>query len=549
MVDALAGEARRRELHAGSRDWPSWDLTPRQTCDLELLMTGAFSPLAGFLTRADYEAVLDRACLTNGLFWPLPITLEVTAALAESLGPGAPLVLRDAEGVMLAVLHVDEVWRPDRVREAKLLCGTQDPAHPGVRLLLAEGRPWNVGGRIEGLQRPPHPDFARLRQTPAHLRRAFELAGQVRVVAHAPRGPMHREQFASTAWAAAACQAGLLIQPVIGLPARDDFRHYARVRCHQEVLAQYPQGLARLALLPFATRHAGARELAAQALVHRNHGASHLLLDADEVASLAQAGAAGAVPGIELCVAERLAWVAQRDAWLPERELEPGVTAQRLRDDEVRGRLARGEPLPAWFTFPAVERQLVAMYPPRRRQGFTVFFTGLSGSGKSTIANCLLVKLLERGGRRVTLLDGDVVRKHLSAELGFSKAHRDINIRRIGFVAGEITKNGGVAICAPIAPYRSVRADVRQMVEAGGGFILVHVDTPLEECERRDRKGLYAKARAGLIPEFTGISDPYERPDDAELTLPTADLGIEQAAEAVVQYLEREGYLASDGQV
>ena len=368
---------------------------------------------------------------------------------------------------------------------------------------------------------------------------------------------MHRAHQELTLRAAKEAEANLLIHPVVGMTKPGDVDHYTRVRCYQALIPTYPSNTAMLSLLPLAMRMGGPREAVWHAVIRKNYGCSHLIVGRDHAGPGAEAsgkpfyGPYDAQQllkrherdlGIKMVPFRQMLYVPDLDSYFPEDEVPAGAKTVDISGTEQRRRLQLGLELPAWFTFPAVERELRRSAPPRHRQGFTVFFTGLSGSGKSTIANVLVSKLLELGGRPVTLLDGDLVRKHLSSELGFSKEHRDINIRRIGFVAGEITKNGGIAICAPIAPYDRTRKDVRAMVDRGG-FILVHVATPLEVCERRDRKGLYAKARAGIVKEFTGISDPYEEPTDAEVVLDTTDLTPEEAAQQVVRHLEREGYL------
>jgi sulfate adenylyltransferase len=337
-----------------------------------------------------------------------------------------------------------------------------------------------------------------------------------------------------------------------------DVDHYTRVRCYKAILPRYPQHTVKLALLPLAMRLAGPREAVWHAIIRKNHGCTHLIVGRDHAGPGADSRgrpfydpyaaqellrAHEAELGVAMVPFRQMVYVENRDAYVPEDEVPPGAQVRTLSGPELRHRLQEGREIPEWFTFPEVAEELRRRYPPRHRQGFTVFFSGLSGSGKSTVANVLLVKFLEIGGRPVTLLDGDVVRKHLSSELGFSKEHRDLNIRRIGFVAAEITKNGGIAICAPIAPYDAVRKEVRRMIEPHGGFVLVHVATPLEVCEARDRKGLYAKARAGLVPEFTGISDPYEPPDDADVVLDTTDCTPEEAAQQVLLHLERERYV------
>jgi sulfate adenylyltransferase len=562
LIEPVVDEARAARLQADSRDWPSWDLTPRQLCDLELLLCGAFSPLAGFMGRDDHESVCERMRLADGTLWPIPITLDVAEATAGRLGRGDMLALRDPEGVMLAALRVDEVWKPDRDSEARRVYGTDSAEHPGVRHVRELSQPHYVGGRLEGLRPPVHYDFREYRLTPAELRREFTRLGWARVVAFQTRNPMHRAHHELTLRAAKEVEANLLIHPVVGMTKPGDLDHYTRVHCYTKVLTRYPAHTVKLALLPLAMRMAGPREALWHAIIRKNHGCTHLIVGRDHAGPGADSqgrpfyGPYDAQQllrrhqdelGVAMVPFKNMSYVEEQDAYVPEDEVPAGERVLDLSGTELRKRLAEGREIPAWFTFPDVAAELQRRHPPRHRQGFTVFFTGLSGAGKSTIANALLVKFLELGGRPVTLLDGDIVRKNLSSELGFSREHRDINILRIGYVASEITKNGGIAICAPIAPYDAVRRRVRAMIEPLGGYLLVHVDTPIEVCEERDRKGLYAKARAGLIKEFTGISDPYEAPEDADVVIRTTELSPEQAAQQVLLHLEREGYVGVNG--
>jgi sulfate adenylyltransferase len=561
LKELIVDSSRAAELKADSAHWVSWDLTPRQLCDLELLAVGGFSPLDGFMTRAPYESVCATMRLPDGTLWPIPITLDVTEAVAAKLSRGDRLALRDPEGVMLAALHVEDVWTPDPHLEAEAVYGTTSTEHPGVATLLQRTHPVRVGGRLEVLQTPTHYDFRALRLTPAELRAQFARDGWTRVVAFQTRNPMHRAHQELTLRAAREAGAKLLIHPVVGMTKPGDVDHYTRVRCYRSLLASYPPGTVRLSLLPLAMRMAGPREAVWHAIIRRNYGCTHFIVGRDHAGPGADsAGRPFYGPydaqnllrqhekeiGIEMVPFRTMVYVADRDQYYPEDEVPKGSRVLNISGTELRRRLAQGGEIPSWFTFPAIAEELRRSHPPRARQGFTVFFTGLSGSGKSTIANVLLVRFLEMGGRPVTLLDGDLVRKHLSSELGFSKEHRDINIRRIGYVASEITKNGGIAICAPIAPYDSVRKEVRAMVEAGGGFILVHLATPLDTCEARDRKGLYAKARAGLVQQFTGISDPYEAPQDAEVEIDTSEVPPDQAAELIVSLLRERGYLSDE---
>ena len=560
LVDLLATEERREELKKLSRDWVSWDLTPRQLCDLELLMNGGFSPLESFLGREDFEAVCSTMRLADGTLWPLPITLDITEEVADKVSPGEPLALRDPEGTMLAVLWLDDRWELDRESKAKAVYGTLDRKHPGVAHLFERTNNIAVGGRLEGVELPFHYDFVRLRLTPQQVRNRFSKLGWKKVVAFQTRNPMHRAHFELTLRAAREHEANLLIHPVVGMTKPGDVDHYTRVRCYQSVLDRYPTNTAMLSLLPLAMRMGGPREALLHAIIRKNYGCTHFIVGRDHAGPGNDSkgepfydpyGAQELMRehqkelGIEMVPFKMVVYVEDQDAYQPMDEVAEGARTLSLSGTDLRDRLATGREIPEWFTFPEVAEQLRRTHPPRHKQGFTVFFTGLSGSGKSTVANVLMVKLLEMGGRPVTLLDGDIVRKNLSSELGFSKEHRDLNIQRIGFVASEITKNGGIAICAPIAPYDSVRQQVRETVLPGGGFVLVHVATALEICEQRDRKGLYAKARAGIIKQFTGISDPYEVPESPEVTIDSGVLSPEEAAQQIILYLEREGYVGA----
>jgi sulfate adenylyltransferase len=559
LVQLIASAERSAELKAHSREWPSWDLTGRQLCDLELLLSGGFSPLQGFMTRPDYEGVCQKMRLASGVLWPMPITLDVTEDFAKKLQPGSSKVaLRDAEGVMLAVLHVEEVWQPDRKAEAQSVFGSTSAAHPGADYAINKSNPWYVGGKLEGVQAPSHYDFKTIRLTPAELRAEFARLGWRRVVAFQTRNPMHRAHVELTFRAAKTVEANLLIHPSVGMTKPGDVDYFTRVRCYQLLLSKYPPGTVKLSLLPLAMRMGGPREAIWHALIRKNHGVTHLIVGRDHAGPGKDTdGKPFYGPyeaqelfkkhekdiGVTMVPFSMMVYLENQDCYVPDNEVPQGARVLNISGTELRDRLNEGRDIPAWFTYPEVVRELRRSYPPRHKQGVTIFFTGLSGSGKSTIANVLLTKFLEMGGRPVTILDGDLVRKHLSSELGFSKEHRDINIRRIGYVASEITKNGGIAICAPIAPYDAVRKHVRQMIEPYGGFILVHIATPIETCEERDRKGLYAKARAGIVKEFTGVSDPYESPTDAEVVINTADLSAEEAAQEIILHLEQQGFI------
>ena len=491
LVNLLATPDRRADLVAQSHEWPSLDLSVQQMSTLEMLSNGALSPLRGFMTERQHESVRRDGRLPEGTLWTVTVILTVQESLALRLGPDSLLALRDAEGVMLAAVTVEDVWA--------LTQGT----HPSVLC---------VGGSVEAIQLPQRYDFRSLRLSPARVREAFGRRGWSRVLSVHVEEPMSPAGQKLTQHVMKETGTRLLIQALAHGGDLGDPEHFARVRSHRAAIQGYPTDTAMLSLLPFAKNEASRDSVIASAIVAKNFGCTHFLADSAEAVR-----ASGTADLLEKEVGITL--IPAPDAIAPKHTVAPatrGFTPQR------------------------------AAHP----SGVTVFFTGLSGSGKSTICNILLVKLLERGDRAATLLDGDVVRKHLSSELGFSKEHREINIRRIGFVASEIVKHGGIAMCAPIAPYAETRREVRSLVEQYGAFVLVHVATSLEVCESRDRKGLYAKARRGLIEHFTGISDPYEPPDDADITIDTASMSAESAADEILSLIVSRGYLdaSSDGQ-
>ncbi|PKP70891.1 MAG: adenylyltransferase [Alphaproteobacteria bacterium HGW-Alphaproteobacteria-4] len=546
------------KLKVEAGNLPSWDLTPRQTCDLELLMNGGFNPLKGFLGQADYESVVETMRLADGTLWPMPITLDVSEAFAAKIEPGQDIALRDQEGVILAILSVTDKWVPNKANEAAKVFGADDLAHPAVNYLHHQAGPVYLGGPITGIQQPVHYDFKGRRDTPNELRAFFRKMGWRRVVAFQTRNPLHRAHQELTFRAAREAQANLLIHPVVGMTKPGDVDHFTRVRCYEAVLDQYPSSTTTMSLLNLAMRMAGPREAVWHGLIRRNHGCTHFIVGRDHAGpGKNSAGQDFYGPydaqvmfkeyeseiGLEMVDFKHMVYVQEKAQYYPANEVPEGSTVLDISGTELRRRLREGLEIPEWFSFPQVVTELRRTSPARSKQGFTVFFTGLSGSGKSTIANALMVKLMEMGGRPVTLLDGDVVRKHLSSELGFSKEHRDLNIKRIGYVASEITKNGGIAICAPIAPYTATRRAVREMIEAFGAFVEVHVATSIEECERRDRKGLYKLAREGKIKEFTGISDPYEAPTKAELVVDTENVDVDHCAHQVVLKLESMGLI------
>lgn len=558
LKDLYLGAAAAEEARSRARGLRDWDLSPRQLCDLDLLLNGAFSPLEGFMGREAYEGVLRDMRLPGGVLWPIPVTLDVTEAFAALTGPGETIALRDPEGLLVALFEVGDVWRPEKTEEARAVYGAGDDAHPGAAHLLRDAHPVYVGGRVHGVEPPLQYDHRGLRDSPAELRERFRKLGWRRVVAFQTRNPLHRAHVELTFRASRESEANLLLHPVVGPTRPGDVDRFTRVRCYEHALRRYPEQTTTLSLLNLAMRMAGPREALWHAIIRKNYGCTHFIVGRDHASPGSDRNGRPfygpydaqrlmaeheADLGIAMVPFREVVYVANRARYLPVSETREGDELLSLSGSELRSRLESGLELPDWFTFPEVAAELRRTYPPRHRQGFSVLFTGFSGAGKSTIANALVAMLHEHGDRKVTLLDGDVVRKHLSSELGFSREHRDLNVRRIGFVAAEITRNGGIAVCAPIAPYAALRREVRQMIEAVGGFVEIYVSTPLEVCERRDRKGLYAKARAGLITDFTGVDDPYEPPENPDVEIDTRELGPDLAAHRIFVKLESLGFI------
>ncbi|NOQ36037.1 MAG: bifunctional sulfate adenylyltransferase/adenylylsulfate kinase [Methylococcaceae bacterium] len=540
------------------KDSLSWTLSKRQLCDVELLLNGGFSPLTGFLSKGDYDSVLTSMRLQNGILWPMPITLDVCAEFAESINTGENIALRDPEGVLIANMEISDCWQVDKLYEAKAVFATTDESHSGVHYLMNEAGDYYLGGRLTGVTSPLHYDYQNYRHTPTELRAYFEKMGWERVIGFQTRNPVHRSHVIMTKRLMAEHQAQFVIHTAVGLTKPKDIDHYSRVRCYKKILNYYPKNSAALSLLPLGMRMAGPKEALWHSIIRQNYGFSHFIVGRDHAGpgrsnrggSFYDVKAAQQLVlahqnelAIKILPAPFLLYAPDRGEFCEEKQLLQGEEGLYLSGAELRHLLQKGEAIPSWFAYPEIVEELHATLPPRSKQGATIFFTGLSGSGKSTLANGILVKFLEYGGRKATLLDGDVVRNMLSSELNFSKEHRDLNVLRIGYVASEITKNGGVAICAPIAPYTRTRSKVRQMIEQYGSFIEIHVATPIETCESRDRKGLYAQARAGKIKGFTGIDDPYQCPENPELCIDTSKYSMEAAVAKVWEKIIETGVI------
>ena len=536
-----------------------WTLSDRQVCDLELILLGGFNPIKSFLSRDDYESVIENMRLSDGKLWPLPITLDVDDGFVEKIEIGLKITLKDKEGFSLASLKINDIWQPDLKNEALLVYGTTDTKHPGVDYLLNIGNNNYVSGSLEKISLPRHYDFLDLRHSPNDLKSQFNEKNWDKIIAFQTRNPMHKAHYELTKKAMLEIGANLLIHPVVGMSKPGDIDHYTRTRCYQHILDEYPKDSALISLLPLAMRMGGPREAVLHAIIRKNYGCTHLIVGRDHAGpGVDSNGNAFYGPyeaqnllsnfqdeiGIEIVPFKFMVFIPERKEYLSIDEVKDDENYETLSGTELRQLLDEGRGIPDWFTFEAVSNELRASRPPLDKRGLTIFFTGLSGSGKSTLANGLLIKLMEEGTRPVTLLDGDIVRTHLSSELGFSKEHRSINIRRIGYVASEITKNGGIAICAPIAPYEIDRAFNRSLISELGGFIEVYVNTSLEKCEERDAKGLYALAREGKIKEFTGISDPYEEPKEAEIVVDSSSENPEKLVGQIFSKIVNMGYIS-----
>ena len=539
-------------------NYPYWTLNDRQICDLELILNGGFEPLNGFLGKRDFESVINDFRLEDGTLWPIPITLDVSIEFAELLSNGDSITLKDKEGFSLAIMEISDIWEPDRAKEATLVFGTNDDKHPGVNHLLNESNPIYIGGNLKCIDLPHHYDYKNLRHSPKALKKKFQEMGWNKIVAFQTRNPLHRAHVEMTLKAIKELDANLLIHPVVGMTKPGDVDHYTRVRCYNHVLDRYPDNSAILSLLPLAMRMGGPREALLHAIIRKNYGCTHLIVGRDHAGPgndkngkpfYGPYDAQNIIEkykdeiGIQMVPFKFLVYLPDQDSYKPIDEVPDGVNYKTISGSELRKHLDEGTNIPEWFTYKEVAKELQRSNPPKEERGFTIFFTGLSGSGKSTLANGLMVKLLENGNRPVTLLDGDIVRTHLSSELGFSKEHRSLNVRRIGFVASEITKNKGIAICAPIAPYKKDRRSNRDLISKLGGYIEIHVSTSIEKCEERDAKGLYKLAREGVIKEFTGISDPYEAPENAEIVIDSSGVKPEKLVDKIYNQIHELGYI------
>ncbi len=536
-----------------------WILTPRQRCDLEMLLVGGFAPLSGFLSHHDYENVVLNQRLTTGQIWPIPITLDVNEEFAEKVSLNDVIELCDIDNTLLARIRVTDKWKPNKEIEAQKVFGTKDTRHPAVDYLFNQAGCIYLGGPVELVQVPKHYDFPELRHTPESLKQLFSQLGLQKIIGFQTRNPMHQAHMKLTMRAAEQIDGHILLHPVVGLTKPGDIDSYTRVRCYQKIMHYFCSQNALLSLLPLAMRMAGPREALWHAIIRKNYGCTHFIVGRDHAGPgndsqnkpFYDPNAAQKYVcefqnelGIEIIPFAEMVYVKERKIYCLPEEIQPNETILTISGTELRERLMMRKPIPDWFSFPEIIEELRKTYPLRHKQGLTLFFTGLSGSGKSTLAQALIAKLMSFGKINITLLDGDVIRRIISNELGFSRRDRDLNINRLGFIASEVTKAGGIVICAAIAPYQKARMEARKLVSQYGGFIEIYLSTPLKLCSERDPKGLYAKAQSGQIKGMTGVDDPYEPPKQPEISIDTSLMSIEQSIDKIMEYLCEESYFS-----
>ena len=541
-----------------AHELPAITVTRRQLCDLELILNGGFAPLSGFMSQADYESVLEKMRLADGTIWPMPVAFDVDRSFAESLKPGDDVALRDPEGLLLAILKFAEAWDIDHAREAQAVFGTTDEAHPGVAYLFQQTKEVYISGKLLAISMPHHYDFTHLRQTPAEVKEIFEQRGWSKIVAFQTRNPMHRAHQELTRRACEQTGANLLLHPVVGMTKPGDIEYYTRVRCYEHVLQTYPANTACLSLLPLAMRMGGPREALWHAIIRKNYGCTHFIVGRDHAGpgknkhgfNFYDPYAAQELAlqyqqeiGIEIVPFQEMSYSHTHKSYFAQDEFPAGETPATISGTEFRERLYTNQEIPEWFSYPAIIDELRKAHPPKHKQGFTVFLTGLPSSGKSTLANALSLKLRELTDRPITFLDGDVIRTHLSYGLGFSQEDREINITRVGFVAKEINRHNGIVICALVAPFARARNIVREMIAETGGYIEAYVATPLDVCELRDRKGMYKKAREGVIRQFTGVSDVYEVPESPEILIDTVNAEPTEIIDDLIKKIRALGYI------
>lgn len=539
-------------------DFQSINLSQRHLCDLELIMNGGFAPIDSFMDKATYLSVLDNMRLPDGTLWPIPIVLDVSDDTVSKLKIGQKIELVDPEGTILAYLHISEIWQPDKNLEAIKIYGTTDPLHPGVNYLFEKTNNYYISGKLTKVCTPKHYDFIQYRHQPNEIKAMMAEKKIDQMVGFQTRNPLHRAHIELTLRALSSVKGHLLLHPAVGMTKPGDIDHFTRVKCYEKILKYYPEGTVTLCLLPISMRMAGPREALWHAIIRKNYGCTHFIVGRDhagpgkdsfgkdfygpyEAQDLVKKYAKEI--GIEILPYKEMVYVVNEDRYQPLNEISPETKIASLSGTELRNLLQSGREIPSWFSYPEVIEELRNVYPPKSKQGLTIFLTGLPASGKSTIANALAIKLMEIQKRPITILDGDIIRKNLSSELGFSKEHRSINVRRVGYVSSEITKNGGISICALIAPFDEDRLYNRALISNYGGYIEVYLSTPVNICEQRDPKKRYSLARLGILKGFTGIDDPYEIPSNSDLILDTSLMSIKESVNLIISHLSMQGFI------
>lgn len=524
-----------RNLLEESIQYPSITLNERELCDLEMLLMKAFAPLKGFLNRQDYIGVVENCRLSDGSLWPMPIVLSIASKDIDKYNDTPHLTLVDSQNNPLAILDVEDIYKPDIKNECLKVFGTLDTNHPYVDILMNKADVYYIGGSLREIQRPKHFDFSEYRLSPEDVKAQLKKLNWTKVVGFQTRNPLHKSHIALTLNCAERANAKILLQPVVGVTQNQDINYATRVRCYKKLLSHFPENSVMLSLIPLSMRMAGPREALWHALIRKNYGCSHFIIGRDHAgpSNKTKNGQSFYSPyaaqdfvlsfkdelGIDILTSKEIVFVQELDKYIPVDEVPPNATVLQISGTELRKRILNNQPVPQWFSFQEIIDELRSSY--KKNEGFCVYFTGLSGSGKSTLANALKIKLqsLDPLKRNITVLDGDIIRNNLSKGLGFSKEDRSINVQRIGFVASLIVKNGGICLCANIAPYEQDRKINRSLISKYGSYFEVFVDTPLNVCEQRDAKGLYKLAREGKIQEFTGISDPFESPSENVIVL------------------------------
>ena len=551
-----------QELVQQSTQYKSVTLNARQLCDLELLLNGGFAPLNGFLDEADYNSVVENMRLTSGKLWPMPIVLAITESQAQELRNEEYLTLKDEQGLPLAIIK-SNIYKPDLKKECKMVYGTNDDNHPYVKIIMSQPDSYYIGGPLQRIQLPVHYDFQDIRLTPQETRQYFKQNNWNTVVGFQTRNPMHRSHMELTKYALSCTNdpnAKLLLHPVVGVTQSCDVDYHTRVRCYKKLISHYPPNLVKLSLLPLSMRMAGPREALWHALVRQNYGCTHFVVGRDHAGPSFKTKEGNSFYGpydahqllekhadelkIQVVKSQMIVYVEELNEYMRIDQVPEGKTVLNISGTQQRQLLRDGAEIPSWFSFPDVVEELRKSFRPTYLKGFCLYFVGLSGSGKSTIANAVKSRLLElESERNITVLDGDVVRLHLSKGLGFSRQDRSINVQRIGYVASEIVKHHGIVLCANIAPYNDDRNTNRQRIQANGGYVEIYVKTDINVCEQRDVKGLYKLARAGVIKEFTGVSDPFEEPSNPELVLDGGAESLQDNVDQVIAKLQELGYV------